>query len=602
MASKKSSALPSKTGENEMNNEISTKVERIVENVVLIWLDSNIKDKSNERRESIGSLQRLVNTIILLSDEIEYAELIAQIKDEKLFVIISGALGEQFAPIMEKTRQIHSIYVYCSQRAYHDKWVKDFQKVKGAFTCIKPICDALRRDIRQANNDLIPISILSSTNLNELDQSFICSLILKDVLINNEVNPQVATEFIRFCRKHYKNNSYESNIIDEYRKKDKELSPIKWYTRECFMYSMLNRALRLYDMEILTQITFFVRDLHQQINQIHAKSNEQQQQMIVYHGQGLVKDQFSSLQKSVDSLISFNTFLITTIDKEVSLNYAQQYRKDFNLIGIIFKIEIDRTRSSYPFTMLGQLDYHNDTDRHVLFSLNAIFQMKSMNKLEDGLWQVDLILAEDDNEKIKTVNKWMKTELGDLDGFFRLGKVMINMGERDKSEKLYKMLLKHTPEENAEQLAYIHRKLGHIYSEKNELNMAFDHFDKALKNLWDAVSLDHHAQQPDPSRIACCLFHIAFIFREQGKHSEISENLEKVLMTYQGNFSSTDDLLAGIYHHLSIELENSSEYNLAIKHAVEASEIAARTFKPNDNRIQTYVDHTEKLYEYLNNG
>ncbi len=54
---------------------------------------SNIKDRFDEYHDSTRLLRRFVNTIILVSDQIEYADLIESMKDEKLFVIISDAFG-----------------------------------------------------------------------------------------------------------------------------------------------------------------------------------------------------------------------------------------------------------------------------------------------------------------------------------------------------------------------------------------------------------------------------------------------------------------------------------------------------------------------------
>jgi tetratricopeptide (TPR) repeat protein len=633
MTSKTSSGTISKTSKNKINNGINIELGRIVENYVLIWLDSNIKEKPNEYYDAIDRLHSLLNTIVLITDEDKYFSLIEQIKNEKLFVIISGAFGENLAQIMESNPEIHSVYVYCGQPTYHKNWAKKYRKVKGVFTSIPPIYDALRRDVRQANNDLIPVTILPSTDLDKLDQPFICSSILKEVLINSEFNKQTAKEFIRFCREYYKDNSYESNIIDEYKKKNEELSPIQWYTRECFIYSMLNRALRLYDMEILTLIIFFVQDLHKQIKEIHAKSNEQQQ-FTVYHGQGLSNDQFLSLQKSVGGLISFNTFLFTTIDKEVSLNSAQQSQNDPDIRGVLFKIEIDSTRKSYPFVILDELDYHKDTDRHVLFSLNAVFRIKRIRELNDQIFQVDLILCENDDKNLKIVNENIEKKFGNLDGFLRLAQIMIYSGENDQAKKLYEILLDRTSEQEAEKLARIHYKLGHIDREKKNMENALDHyiksyefqlalvpkddpslcqiyidmgiieqelghFDQGLKNFWTAVSICRAASQPNLSRIAFCLFNIGLIFHKQKKYSKAHDRFEEALVIQQANPSPNNDLSAKIYSSLSMVFVQIDKHELAIKHALEASEIAKSKFGPNDDRTKMYENDVQKLYQHL---
>jgi len=44
-----------------------------------------------------------------------------------------------------------------------------------------------------------------------------------------------------------------------------------WYTNECFLHRMLNRALRMMKVDIIIKMGFFVRDLHCQIEELHKK-------------------------------------------------------------------------------------------------------------------------------------------------------------------------------------------------------------------------------------------------------------------------------------------------------------------------------------------
>ncbi|CAF2739128.1 unnamed protein product [Rotaria sp. Silwood2] len=640
MASQKSNTSTSNiensqlnTRKNEIQNETNIQSICFVENFVLIWLDANVKESSDQFYDSVHQLQRFVNTIILVSDEIEYADLIHYTKNEKVFIIVSGTFGINLADIMEETPQIYSIYVYCDQREYHEKWATNFRKIKGVFTDMIPICEALRRDVRQANNDLISINILQSTKSPELDQLFICSLILKEVLINNEYNEETIKEFIKFCRVHYNNNSYQTKIIKNYEKNNKKLSPIQLYTSECFLYSMLNRALRLYDIKILTKINFFVENLHEQIKKIYSQSNDQQQ-ITVYHEQTISNDQFLQLQKNLNSLISFNTFLMATMDKELSLKFLEQSQNNPDLIDVLFKIKIDRSISSYPFIILDEFDHYKDTDRYVLFSFNAIFQIKKIQQLNERLWQVNLILAKDDDEKLKSINKWIEKEFNQLNGFLRLGQMMINIDKRDRAKEFYEMLLESTPEDDIEMFAYIHRKLGYINDQNNELNIALSHyeksyeirskniqandprfckiyagmgaierkqghFEKAIEHFQLTLDIYKHSSKPNPSLMAFCLFNIGLIFCEQNKYDEARDKLEKALRYQKDSSSHNYDLLAKIHSNLSIVFEHLTDYKHAIEHAQKALEIVTNIIEPNHNQIGIYQDHLNKLYQKI---
>ncbi|CAF4262458.1 unnamed protein product, partial [Adineta steineri] len=182
----------------------STHIQRnAVENLVLICLDKNIKEYEN----SLNLFQLYINTIKLYSNPEEFRIFIQQIKDEKLLVIISGNVVEQVTSEMENHSQIDSVYIYCNQKESHENWATNSPKIKGVYSNLQSIHDALRRDIRRINNDLISIQILPNTKSNELEQSFTCALLLKEILINSESNEQIKQEFIKFSRFYYEKNS-----------------------------------------------------------------------------------------------------------------------------------------------------------------------------------------------------------------------------------------------------------------------------------------------------------------------------------------------------------------------------------------------------------
>jgi uncharacterized protein YoxC len=67
------------------------------------------------------------------------------------------------------------IWLDSTNNEINEEWTNKYQKVKSVFTRIQSICDALKQDVHQSESSLTPISIVSttsSTNINELDQSF----------------------------------------------------------------------------------------------------------------------------------------------------------------------------------------------------------------------------------------------------------------------------------------------------------------------------------------------------------------------------------------------------------------------------------------------
>ncbi|CAF3113972.1 unnamed protein product [Rotaria socialis] len=116
------------------------------------------------------------------------------------------------------------------------------------------------------------------------------SKLLKEILVEIEHDNHAKTKLGDFCYDQYGDNSQELKIIDEFKRKYSPSSAKWWYTRECFTNTMLNKALRTQDIEIITRVGFFIRDLDQQIQELHAKI-KYQGVLTVYRGQGMLNSE-----------------------------------------------------------------------------------------------------------------------------------------------------------------------------------------------------------------------------------------------------------------------------------------------------------------------
>jgi hypothetical protein len=247
----------------------------MAQNVLLIWLDKNINDNNKDCQNTISQLRRVVNTINKFTDSEECIEFINNINDEKICMIISGSLGEDIVPRVHYMSQVDSVFIFCRNKERHEQWIKDWSKIKGVFTKISMICEALEQAAHQCEQNFIPISFMETSgdmankNLNELDCSFMYTQILKEILLTIKFQEDHIMEFIKHCRDAFVNNSEQLINVNELEQKYHHKLPILWYTRETFLYPMLNRALRMMDADVLIKMGFFVNDLHRHIEQLH---------------------------------------------------------------------------------------------------------------------------------------------------------------------------------------------------------------------------------------------------------------------------------------------------------------------------------------------
>ncbi|CAF4762536.1 unnamed protein product, partial [Rotaria sp. Silwood2] len=141
---------------------------------------------------------------------------------------------------------------------------------------------------------------------------------------------------------------------------------------------------------------FFIRHLHNHITELHR---EQQGRMPtnfqVFRGQGLSVEDFEKMKKTTGGLMSFNNFLSTSRNREISFKrFARPATNNPNSVGILFVMNIDTAicmKSSTPFAEVSKVGYYKDKEEEILFSTHTIFRINRIERLEDKhtdrLWQ-----------------------------------------------------------------------------------------------------------------------------------------------------------------------------------------------------------------------
>ncbi|CAF5165787.1 unnamed protein product [Rotaria sp. Silwood1] len=121
----------------------------------------------------------------------------------------------------------------------------------------------------------------------------------------------------------------------------------------------------------------------------------------VFRGQGLSMEDFEKLKKTKGGLMSFNNFLSTSRNREISFNnFARPAALNTNSIGILFVMNIDTaicTKTSTPFAEVSKVGYYKDKEEEIVFTTHTIFRIYRIERIEDKnadrLWQVNLTLV-----------------------------------------------------------------------------------------------------------------------------------------------------------------------------------------------------------------
>ena len=314
------------------------------------------------------------------------------IEDEKACMIISGSFGQRIVPQIHNMSQVDTIFIFCGNKKFHQQWAKDWPKIKGVFTEIGPICEALKVAAQQCEQNATPMSFMPTTgddiskkHLNQLDPTFMYTQILKEILLSIKFEQHHRMDFIQHCRTIFENNKDKLKTVKEL-EKYKDNTPIWWYTSDSFLYPMLNRALRVLDGDIIIQLGFFISDLHRDIDKLHKEQfsgRSSTKTLTLYRGQGMNNDDFNKMKETKGGLLSFNCFLSTSKNRTISLGFANEALANADLTGILFVMDVDPQQSTTPFASVADVGYFKDKEEEVLFSMHTVFrigEITPMNK------------------------------------------------------------------------------------------------------------------------------------------------------------------------------------------------------------------------------
>ena len=524
---------------------------QMIQNILLIWLDGNIDKNSDDCQNMMSQLRRAVNTIEIFTDSEDCIQFLEGIANEQACVIISGHLGQRVVPQLHDLSQVDSILIFCANRKYHEKW----SKIKGVFTEIQPMYDALKQAADQCEQNAISMSImntdddLSKKNLDELDPSFMYTMIMKEIFLAINFEQQHIDEFIQHCRKALVDNASEMKNVEQLALKYTEHTSIWWYTCECFLYPMLNRALRMMDVDVMIKLGFFICDLHRQIQELYRKqfdSHDFNQHITVYRGQGMEKEAFKKLAASRGGILAFNCFLSTSKNREVSLGFAKNALANSRTMGILFVMAVNSAAPDTSFASVTDVGYFGEAEDEVLFSMHTVFRIGQIIPLDgtSRLFQVELTLSSDkDTDLCQLIDRVREETFPDKEGWFRLGLVLEKMSQFAKAQQIFDTLLEQATDHNTR--GPIYHQLGLIKDKLGEHNEAIAYYEKSIE-------IEEQQTPQNYQNMAQSYNDIEWVYQTIGDNQKALSFYEKALAIRQQSYPSDHVHLASSYNRIGI--------------------------------------------------
>ncbi|CAF1197628.1 unnamed protein product [Adineta ricciae] len=609
-----------------------------MQDFLVVWLDYYIHSSNQDYQDAITQLQHIVTDIPIFTDNDQCIDFILNNIHSKVCLITSGSIGQLILPCIHDIPNIDSIFIFCDNQNRHEQLTKKWLKVKCVSIDIMTICEQLKQIIRRHELNDIPMSFVQSGKRpDQLDPSFMYTKIIKEILLTIRFEHKHIREYVDFYCDKFVDNDVDRKKVKQLEDEYDKRTPIWWYTTERFLYGMLNRALRVMDGKVMTLMGFFISDLHRHIEELYKqqfKDKASVETFTVYRGQGLSKKAFDELVASKGGLMSFNNFLSTSRNRNVSLIFTLGSEKSRDVVSVLFVMTIDPKQSTTVLASVRGISQSAE-EEEVLFSMHSIFHINDVKPIQgnEEVYEVKLSLTSDNDEKLRVLTEQIRKEsFPDGEGWKRLGLVFSNIGQLDIAEQIYRVTvhekfagclqadtynqlgtIKHQQGQYEEAIILYHKSLeiqqqslpsnhsdvaksynniGNVYSDMGDYSRALSSYEQALEIQQQSLPSNH----PD---VASSYSNIGNVYSNMGDYSTALSSFEQALNIRQQSLPSNHPDVASSYNNIGIMYRNMGDYSRALSSYEQALEIQQQSLPSNHPDVAASYNNIGAVYRNM---
>ncbi|CAF3945015.1 unnamed protein product [Rotaria sordida] len=375
-----------------------------------IWLDEILNSSNNYLDQIIEPFQwHFFDNVLQCISYIEN-----QLREQnEIFLIASGTLGyELFLTAYRLMAAIRYVYIYCSQLGLQGNWIKYYRQIRGVFNDSSTLGEKLKPDFEQIyqsqheenseEQSVLEITSEKSTSLKSIDDQTLISI---PIIVYNPEQPhefmahqrtidtllclphtdEAHAIMIEEFRRIYSDNEATLAEIDIFAQTYHSNSAIQWYTRDSFLFRLINKVLRSSDVEMMFKLRYFLTDLYVQLDDLYKQTRKlynTPKYEKLYRGQLISKTEFEYFKQLQNHIISINTFLSTTASLQIALAFVNGSWNNIDFIPIVFCIETNSyVQHKRPYANISNFSIYRD-EEEVLFAMGSLFRIQSIEKLD----------------------------------------------------------------------------------------------------------------------------------------------------------------------------------------------------------------------------
>ncbi|CAF0912186.1 unnamed protein product [Adineta steineri] len=199
-------------------------------------------------------------------------------------------------------------------------------------------------------------------------------------------------DLIKFCRIYYKYNQSKLKQVSEFEEQYDPLKAIQWFTRDGFIFRIVNKALRTKNLKIIYKFRYFLSHLYKQLNLVHL--SQRKTPLIVYRGQQLSAYEIKSFCQPCGLRLSITTFMSTSIHRDVALIFSGTGSLSPFVESVLFEITINSQSSQVIYADIKDHSFFKE-EGEVLFCIGTIFKVLSAER-DEKLWIIRMELENDE--------------------------------------------------------------------------------------------------------------------------------------------------------------------------------------------------------------
>ncbi|CAF1295876.1 unnamed protein product [Rotaria sordida] len=511
-----------------------------------------------------------INTCIdYMTDAVQY----------KICLIITEGDAELIIPVLVDFIQIDSIFILCLDESTTDRSIENYPKVKGVFNNIRVIIQYIEETHCDTSStigfDVVGKSIAllpgDPTQANKQEVMFMYGQLIKEILTRLPYSKIDIDHMFEYFFVKYINESSRIEKFVEFERDYRQNTPVWWYTKD-FLYSILNTALRTHNISMLYPMRVFIRDLHQQLIQLHSNLLNTGI-MKLYRGQLIPIEEFEKIRKNPGGLLSINSFLSTSRNKDLAEIFAGISNNDPNMTSVLLEITVDTSvPTTTPFASIGALSNFGEGEDEYLFTMDSVFRINSIEKCNANIdWCVRLTLTNDNDPDLFRLTNSIRSLVitkdishGDI---CSLAMLMMIMDETELAIEILETVLNEQIDPVERFKIYV--SLGTLYTALKDSQQALLNYKKAvnsyvLRFLPMNVLADIYYGLSE-----LCMLQKKFQLALINVEIALGVELLRCPKPYGERLAHIYHVIGRIYENLDKKNESLTYYQLAIKYATK---------------------------------